>query len=1114
MKKKHSFIARKHKCSLNLKLPLVMNISFVMLFFIAFQLQAATGYAQKTSAPIHLSNTTVEGVLNQIEKNSEYVFLYNSQKINTNRLVSVDNKSDITEMLHDIFVGTNVKYTIVDNQIILSESQQSVTQNNGFQLKGVVKDANGEALIGVTVQIKGTTTGSITGLDGDFSLKSQTGDVLIVSYVGYVTQEIKIVNGQPLNVVLKEDAKVLDEVVVTALGIKRKTKALGYNIQEVKSDELTTAKDANFVNSLTGKVAGLQINSSASGIGGATKVVMRGAKSISKSNNVLYVVDGVPLINPSGGEAKTGMYSAQPKGEGIADFNPEDIENLSVLTGPAAAALYGSNAANGAILITTKKGATGKPKITLSHNTDFMAPFVTPRFQNTYGNKPGEFASWGDKLETPSDYDPLDFFRTGYNTTTALSISLGTEKNQTFASASTTNAEGIIPNNEYKRHNFSMRNTTNFFNDKMTLDLGFNYVLQEDQNMLAQGQYFNPLMSIYLFPRGESFENVKLYERYDEGRKLMTQFWPYGNMGLGMQNPYWVINRNMFTTEKDRYMANAGLKYSVFDWLDVSGRVRMDNSVTTWDKKLYAGTDALYSESKGYYSSDKILEKQIYADLLVSINKHFNDFDLSANVGTSIHDSRSDSNGAKGQLNQIPNFFAFNNINLQANNSGITQEGWKEQTQSIFASVEIGYKSMVYLSATARNDWASALVNTTTSSFFYPSVGLSGILTEMIKMPEWLTYWKIRGSYSSVGSAPQRYLTIPTFPYNASGQLETNTHMPVPELFPERTKSFEVGMNMKLFDGKLGMDLTYYKSNTYNQTFKAEASPTSGYSSFYIQAGDIQNYGVEAMLSYENKFGGINWSSQLTFSMNRNEIKELVQNYPDPLTGELVNINSLEVSKSGTYKMMLKEGGSIGDLYVTNRLREDNQGYIYLDPGSNQLQTVEDLHQVGNANSDFNLGFRNSFSWKNLNLGFLLTARVGGEVISATQAVMDRFGVSETSAIARDNGGIPVNYGKLDPQYFYEYVGSGETGMLSNYVYSATNVRLQELTLGYTLPKKWFNDYLSMTVSFVGRNLWMIYNKAPFDPESVASTGTYYQGLDYFMQPSLRNLGFSVRFQF
>lgn len=1083
--------------------------------FSCLALSQAVLWAQDSyKISITKNSLTLKEALQEVEKQTKTSIAYNESQLGANKIISLNlTNASLETTMQSILEGTGFTYRVDGSYIILTPAEK---KNKNKKITGNVVDDQNMPMIGVNVMIKGKPgVGTITDFDGNFVLEATEGDVLEISYVGYASQDVKVLAANTYNVQMKADTETLEEVVVTALGIKRKSKALGYNLTEVKSDELTTVKDANFVNSLTGKVAGLQINSSG-GIGGSTKVVMRGAKSISKSNNVLYVIDGVPLNNTNGGdvEATQGFYTTAPKGEGIADINPEDIESMSVLTGPSAAALYGSNAANGAILITTKKGAAGKPKITLAHNTDFSKPFVLPRFQNTYGNKPGEFTSWGDKLDTPSDYSPTDFFRTGYNTTTSLSISLGTEKNQTFASASTTASEGIIPNNKYQRHNFTVRNSTSFFDDRMTMDLGFSYVIQEDQNMMSQGQYFNPLVPVYLFPRGEDFTPYRMFERFDEGRQLMTQYWPYGEMGMTMQNPYWITERNMFNNDRDRYMANAGLKYKVFDWLDISGRVRIDNAITRHTKKLYAGTDAKLAQSKGYYGDYTDIDKQTYADVLMNINKRFNEFDLTANIGASIQDIRYERNGAEGQLSMIPNFFTLHNVDLNANNSRIKQDGWKEQTQSVFASAELGWRSMVYLSATARNDWASALQNTPNTSFFYPSVGLSGVITEMLKLPEWLTFWKVRGSYSSVGNAPSRYLTIPTYGYSSNGEFQTNTHMPIPELEAERTKSFEIGTNMKFLNGKLGFDFTYYKSNTYNQTFEAKASPSSGYSTFFIQAGDIENWGIESMLSYEDNFGGLNWSSQLTFSMNRNRINELVRNYPDPTTGELISIPSLEVAKFGTYRMILEEGGSMGDLYVTSRLREDSNGFIYVDPDSNQLQTVEDLQKVGNANPDFNLGFRNSFSWKGVSLGFLISARIGGEVMSATQAILDRFGVSEASAIARDNGGVPVNFGKMDAQYFYEYIGNGDTGMLSNYVYSATNVRLQELTVGYNLPKKWFNEKVDMTVSFVGRNLWMIYNKAPFDPEAIAFTGTYYQGLDYFMQPSMRNVGFSVRMNF
>lgn len=1092
-----------------------------VLFFVgSLGVSYASGtYAQTAMVSVESQNATVGEILQDIENQSEYDFFYNNKQIDLNRRVSVSSHNcDIFDVLSQMFKGTNVTFSVLDKNIILSAKdvnrQNTLISQKRFTVKGQVVDANGEPIIGATILEMGTTNGSVTDFDGNFTLNVSENAKLEVSYIGYRKQEVIAKTGALLKITLTEDTEVLEEVVVTALGIKRKSKALGYNLTEVKSDEITAVKDANFVKSLAGKVAGLQINSSAAGVGGSTKVVLRGAKSITKDNNVLYVIDGVPIFNSNSGSVQ-GMFD-RPGGESISDFNPEDIESMSVLNGPSAAALYGSNAANGAILITTKKGAAGKAKITFTHATDFMKPFVTPKFQNTYGNLPGEYTSWGAKLEQPSDFDPLDFFRTGYNVSNSFSLSTGTEKNQTFLSLGTTNAEGIMPGNTYNRYNFTIRNTSKLFNDKVTLDLGASYVKQNDKNMGTQGQYFNPLIPLYLFPRGEDFDKIRTYERYDETRNIYTQYWPYGDGGTSMQNPYWIINRNLFLGDKDRYMFNAGVTWNVVDWFNISARARLDNDVKVSQKKYYAGTSGKFAQEKGYYHYGETTNMQAYADVMGNVNKSFGDFDLTAHVGASLSHLKHSEMAYYGHLKQIPNFFAVKNVDLNASASGVRHQRYTDVTQSIFASADLGYKSMAYLSVTARNDWASALANTEQLSFFYPSVGGSVILSEIFKMPKWITFLKLRGSYSDVGSAIPRFLSIPTYPYDNQGILGTITQYPVGKLYPEKTRSYELGVNFRTFENRLNLDVTYYKSNTYNQTFTAPISASTGYSSIIVQTGNVRNWGIEASLSYSDTFGkDFSWDSQLTFSMNRNKIVSLVDGFDDPITGLPLNMPEMEFSKTGTYLMKLVPGGSIGDIYATSRLRTDNQGDIWVNPANGTLGApVDETFKVGNANPDYNLGFRNAFSWKGINLSFLLTARIGGEVVSATQAALDNYGVSEASAIARDNGGVQVNNGKLDAQYFYQFIGGGETGMISQYVYSATNVRLQELTLGYTLPRKWFNDKLGLTVSFIGRNLWMIYNKAPFDPELTSSTGTYYQGFDYFMQPSTRNLGFSVKFDY
>ena len=539
-----------------------MRISLALLFAVVLQLSAEDGYAQRTRVAISMNNVSVEQVLNKIEETSDYVFLYNDKTIQKNRIVSVRNNSGkILDILDEVFKGTNITYTVVDKQIILSTNKLNVTeQDPTIQVKGTVKDTKGEPLIGVNVKVKGTTTGAITDFDGNFQIQAKKGAVLEISYIGYASQEVKVADNKSLSIVMTEDTKVLNEVVVTALGIKRETKSLTYNVQQIGGDEVAKAKDMNVMSSLAGKVAGVNINASSSGIGGGARVVMRGTKSISGNNNALYVVDGVPLANISGEQPDDQYTGAGQSGDGLANFNADDIESISVLSGSAAAALYGSAAANGVVLITTKKGVVDKTRLTYSNNSTFYSPFRLPEFQNTYGSETGEWYSWASKLSSPTDYEVKDFFQTGYNVANTVSLTTGTQKNQTYVSVGAVNARGIIQNNDLDRYNFSVRNTTSMLNDKLTMDLSFMYSNVKEQNMLSQGEYANPLVPVYLFPRGDDFSKYQYYERYDVDRNIKTQFWPLKENGLSMQNPYWITNRNMYTNKKDRFLASGLLK--------------------------------------------------------------------------------------------------------------------------------------------------------------------------------------------------------------------------------------------------------------------------------------------------------------------------------------------------------------------------------------------------------------------------------------------------------------------------------------------------------------------------------------------------------------------------
>ena len=1082
---------------------------------------------QWAAAQLTLSTprTTLGTVIKQIQSQSKYQFFYND-KLSTVTVEPLKVKdASLEQVLNTLLKNKDISYKIEENIIYLSEKENSdsLQQQSGKErtITGQVVDAKGEPLIGVSILVKGTTDGAITDLDGNYKIVTKSNNpVIVYSYIGYKTQEIPLKGQTAINITMMDDTQVIDEVVVTALGIKRSEKALSYNVTQVDAESALAVKDANFINSLNGKVAGLNINSSSSGIGGASKVVMRGSRGIEQSSNALYVIDGIPMYNLSASGGSEEMQS-QGSTEAIADINPDDIESMSVLSGAAAAALYGSNASNGAIVITTKKGKVGRVALTVSSNTEMLSPFVMPQFQNRYGTS-GTDASWGKRLNEANyrGYDPAsDYFQTGLIGTESVTLSTGTEHNQTYLSAAAVNSRGIIPNNKYDRYNFTFRNTTLFLEDKMKLDVGAQYIMQKDRNMVNQGIYANPLSSAYLFPRGNDWEDYKMYERYDLERNMYTQYWPQGGGSFRLQNPYWINYRNLRENDKDRYMLSAALSYDILSWLNVAGRVRLDNSYNTYTQKYYASTIATIAEGEnGFYGVTNTRDKQTYADLLLNINKTFGeDWSLTANIGASYSDNRSEALAVSGPIaaNGLPNFFTVAQLDKETGKREET--GYREQTQSIFASAEVGYRSTYYLTLTGRNDWPSQLAgpNSKQSSFFYPSVGGSVVLSELFKLPESISYLKLRASWASVGLPFGRFLAYPTFSWNTStGAYSSQSAYPLYDLKPERTDSWEVGLTAR-FLKHFNFDVSFYNTKTYNQTMDAKLSPTGGYSTFYAQTGNVRNRGVELSLGYKNTWNKFSWSSNYTFSANKNKILSLIDGYINPVTGEEITKDRMDVGGLSKARFILKVGGSLGDLYSQSDLLRDSNNKIYVNADGNVAvnDKADDIY-LGSVFPKANMAWRNDFQYGNWGLGFLLTARLGGVVYSATQAVLDSYGVSEATAAARDNGGVVINGNDMiDAQKWYTVVGA-DSGIPQYYTYSATNLRLQEASVSYTIPRKKLKNIMDITLSLVGRNLWMIYCKAPFDPESVATTGNYYQGIDYLMMPSLRSVGFNLKLKF
>ncbi len=1103
---------------------------------------AGTASAQSVPVTLRVSDAPLEQVLSAIEKQTTYLFVYD-KNVDVARRVSIDVKdTPLNNVLNTLFQSSDIAYAVENTSIVLSQKAPAAQPGQPVTVTGKVVDASGMPVIGAAVIIKGTTIGTSTGVDGDFSLQvppPSADAVLEINYLGYEPIAQTVGSRTNITFTLRESAVDVDAVVVTALGIKRSEKALSYNVQQVNSEDIVANKDVNFINSLSGKVAGVTINSSSGGVGSASKVVMRGQKSISQTSNALYVIDGVPMFTTArdGGTE----FASQGTTDPIADINPEDIESMSVLNGAAAAALYGSDAANGAIVVTTKRGKAGYTSVTVSSNTEVMSPFVLPEFQNRYGtgdlnSSEGSIVrSWGNRLNSSNymGYSPRDdYFQTGVTGTESVSLSTGTEKNQTYFSAAAVNSRGVIPNNGYDRYNFTFRNTTSFLGDKLKLDVGASYVMQKDRNMTNQGTYNNPLVGAYVYPRGNDWADIEMYERYDPARRLYTQYWPVGDAGMTMQNPYWINYRNLRENNKDRYMLNAALSYDVLDWLNVSGRIRVDNSSNDYTEKFYASTFTQLTEGSknGLYGITKTKDKQVYGDVLVNINKTFGeDWSLQANAGASISDMRYDAMKVRGPIPDgeitdekplLANVFNVQNLSNTSKTKRL-QEGWREQTQSIFASVEIGFKNTYFLTLTGRNDWPSQLAgeHSVKSSFFYPSVGASVVLSQLIpEMPKNLSYVKLRASYASVGVAFERYLANPRYSWNESGlNWSTQTRFPIYNLKPERTKSFEVGLTMR-FLRHFNLDFTYYNTKTQDQTFEPNISTGSGSSKLTIQSGNVRNRGFEVALGYSNTWGKFSWDSNYTLSANKNKILSLADDVVNPETGEHFSVDQLDMGGLADARFILREGGTLGDFYSRIDLKRDSNGAVYINEkgeiASESITDVNSYIKLGSVLPDANMAWRNDFRWRNFNFGFMVSARLGGVVFSRTQAMLDYYGVSEVSAAARDAGGVMINGGDLvDANKWYTAIGSGNS-VPQYYTYSATNVRLQEASIGYTIPKKKLGDICEITLSLVGRNLWMIYNKAPYDPETVATVNSYYQGIDYFMSPSTRNIGFNLRLKF
>lgn len=1013
------------------------------------------------------------------------------------------------------------------------------------KLTGTVEDTFGP-VTGASVVIKGTTNGTITDLDGNFNLEVAKGETIVISFIGYISQEI-VVNGQTsLTINLAEDTQKLDEVVVTALGMKRDKKALGYAMQELKGDALVESRENNVANALSGKVSGLQVVRSSNGVGGSSKIVLRGNSSLTGNNQPLIVVDGVPMDNFTGGVDDAWGNSGADMGNGLSDMNPEDIESMTVLKGGSAAALYGSRAGNGVILITTKSGKknTGVG-ITVNAGITTESPFMTPKLQNKFGQ--GTYGaydalgrtSWGPKIAGQDygtwngltgqmkSYDNIDsFFNTGTSFNEGVNFQQDINGTSVFASINRSDDAGLTPESKLNKTNITLR-ATSFLDEakKWKIDAKVNYINSNAQNRPIQGvNQSNAFATIYNLPRSLNILDFK--DAVDEQGKMI---WYDTNNGP-QENPFWVTKYRTNQDTRNRMLGSMALKYAPTDWFDVELRGGTDYYTTTVTKKLYSGGNTnpkgRYEESsETFYENNFSFLSTAHKDNIIDRFGGFVSFG-----GNLMAQKRTSMNADSGDL-LVPNLFSLNNgVDKPTIKSALTQK----KMNSLYGSLQMNWDGYLFLDVTARNDWSSTM-SKVNSSYFYPSVSFSGVISEMLpklggKMPSFISFAKVRASYAEVGNDLSPYQLYNNY-YVDKDPNDNTMAKPNDVLFDssvksELIKSWEAGFDVRFINNRIGLDVAWYRTNATRQLLDLPMDPFSGYKSRKINAGNIQNEGIEGTINgtiFENP-NGFNWSASANFSLNRNKIIDLYE-----------GVTSYDIRTFDEIQIVAKTGGLYGDMYgkKLKRVEERNSphyGKLIVDGNGLPTATV-DKEYLGNQNPDWMLGFSNNFSYKGFNLGFLIDMRIGGEIFSGTTAILHRNGNAAgtvvngerndfvvPNSVVHDGNAFVENTKEVSPQKYWGRIAeTGNFGLPELFTYDATNIRLRNISLGYDFNKKMLakTPFQRLRLSANCNNVWMIYNNLPgIDPESVSSTNTNATGFENGASPTSRSFSFNVTIGF
>ncbi|MCJ8165704.1 SusC/RagA family TonB-linked outer membrane protein [Pontibacter sp. E15-1] len=1012
-------------------------------------------------------------------------------------------------------------------------------------ITGTVKDKQGTAVPFASVQVKGTTTGTTTGEDGGFSLSVTEGAVLIVNSLGFDAKEISVGATNTLNIVLGTSNSQLSEVVVTALGIEREKKTLGYAVQEVGGEELVEAREANLANALTGKVAGLQITRSSNGPAGSSKIVLRGNNSLVGDNQPLIVVDGIPIDNFTGRNNNDYWNPGLDMGNGLADINAEDIASISVLKGPSAAALYGSRAGNGVILITTK---SGKPQdglgITISSTVGYDEIFTYPELQNGFGQgSEGSFdplsgASWGPRAEGQSvvnwngetvplrTYDNIEnFFGKGLHSSQNISFQQQLNATSVYTSFNQFDNEGVSPGVKLSRTNMMARAITHFGKaDRWTTDTKVQYTKSNAENRPVGGNNpNNSFGTLFMLPRSLDIRDFNPSVN-DEGKMI----W-YGSNS--QMNPYWNSKYNLNQDIRDRFIMNGSVKYNFTDWLSAEVKGGSDMHNTNTESKLYGGSPQTPS---GRYSIGKQSFTETNFSTLITgqkdnvFGKLGGAFTFGANL---MHQKFSAVSGSAGEL-EVPNLFTLTN---SISNPGVGQESREHKINSVYGSMQFNWDGYLFLDATFRNDWASTL-REDNSSYFYPSLSASYVFTDMFEtigtpLPSWLTHGKLRASYAEVGNSLPPYQLYNTYwvgkDPNGNTTAGRNNILFDPSVRSELIKAYEAGLEARFYDNRIGIDVAWYKSNATRQLIDLPMDPLSGYSYRKINAGDIQNTGVEVMVDADifRNPNGFNWNISGNFARNRNTIEDL---YGDVEIYQLGGFDNVRVNAV--------VGGEYGEIYGSTFRRVDDtespyHGQLLLSNDGLPLVGEQGV-RLGNQQADALVGVTNSLRYKGLGLSFQVDARIGGEIFSGTLASMQRNGTGSSTVRngGRENfvaegvvqnpttGQYEVNTTEVSPQLYWNAVaGVGNLGITEANIYDATNVRLRNVQLSYALP----GGLLSKTplqrarIGVTATNVWLISSHLNgLDPESVFATGTNATGFENSSMPTSRSILFNLTLGF